>query len=92
MTGQTSQAKNKPEADRVIDRKNLFQSVVTIVSMSVACAGAYYTQSVKIETLRGEVRVLETRLDSFDTDVKRRLANIETKLDRVLFGLRGDGG
>ena len=60
-----------------------------MITMAVAGAGAYWSLAVEQATLRGDLKVQEQRLDSFDSDTKRRLQSIETKLDRLLFDRSG---
>ncbi len=73
------------ERPKMFDKRITLGNVLTMITMAVAGAGAYWSLAVEQATLRGDLKVQEMRLDSFDDDTKRRLQSIEGKLDRLLF-------
>ena len=65
-------------------------NVLTVIAMVVAGIAAFYSHSVRMETLAGEVAVLEARLNGMESETKRRLESIEQKLDTLLLERRAN--
>lgn len=79
----------------MVDKKITLGNVLTIAALVVSLSGAYYSQSLAIETLRSDmikhdsvierdVAVLREHVNSLEGDWSRRLERIEEKLDRLI--------
>ncbi|MEM6499646.1 MAG: hypothetical protein AAF709_23370 [Pseudomonadota bacterium] len=75
----------KPKLDMRISLGN----ILTATAMMLAGVGAFYNQKARTEEVHLEVMVLEARIQSMESETKRRLKSIEEKVDRLLFAGRG---